>query len=127
MPSQQRQESSKSPERHPPAQGRSRSDQQHQRPPQEPRRKRGDQRSSAWGAGLDRAWCTSALTLLPESFPVASVAGAATIAPTVVDRREQMILLCNHSHSGEHTWPAVSTLIQGGDTPRETDDAEEMS
>lgn len=127
MPSQQRQESSKSPDRHPQAQGKPRAEHQHQRPPQESRRKRGEQRASAWGDGIDRAWCTSALTLLPESFPVESVTGVATIAPTVVDRREQMILLCNFSHSGEHTWPAVATHIQGGESPLEVEASGEES
>ena len=116
MPSQRRQESNKSAEQQPPAQGKSRSEQQHQRPPQESRRRRGDQRASSWGDGIDRAWCTRALHLLPETFPAESHAGAATIPPTVVDRRDQMILLCNYSHSGEHEWPAVIGLIQGGET-----------
>lgn len=126
MPPQQRQESNKSQERYPPAQGRPRSDHQHQRPPQEPRRKRGDRGASSWGDGIDRAWCTRALAFLPESFPVESHPGAATISPSVVDRREQMILLCNYSHSGEHAWPAVSTFLRAGDALPEADEAEEV-
>ena len=124
MPSQQRQDGSKSQERHPPAQGKARSDQQHQRPPQESRRKRGEQRSSSWGDGIDRAWCARALILPPETFPVESHAGAATIAPTIVDQREEMILVCNFSHSGKHEWPALMTLLRGGDTPPEADSQE---
>ncbi len=115
MPSQQRQEGSKSQERQSPAQGKPRPEQPHQRPPQESRRKRGDHRATSWGDGIDRAWCMKALTLLPQTFPAESHAGAATIPPTIVDRREEMILLCNYSHSGEHEWPAVITLLRGGD------------
>lgn len=124
MPSQQRQEGSKPQERHSPPQGKPRQDQQHQRPPQESRRKRGDHRASSWGDDIDRAWCARALIFLPETFPVESHAGVATIAPTIVDRRERMILLCNHSHSGEHQWPALLSLLRGGDTPPEADNLE---
>jgi hypothetical protein len=123
VPSQQRQEGSRAREQ-PPAQGKPRTDLQHQRPPQEPRRKRGEQRPSSWGDGIDRAWCTKALAFLPETFPAESHAGVAIIPPTVVDRREQMILICNYSHSGEHEWPAVITLLRGGDTPPEANDPE---
>ena len=121
MPQQQRQETSKSQERPSLPQGRPRSEHQHQRPPQESRRKRGDQRNATWGDGVDRAWCTRALAFLPDTFPVESHSGAATIAPSVVDRREQMILLCNFSHSGEHTWPAIATHLRAGDAPPEAD------
>jgi hypothetical protein len=124
VPQQQRQENNKSQERHPPAQGRPRPDHQHHRTPQESRRKRGDQRASSWGDGVDRAWCTRALTFLPETFPAESHTGAATIAPRVVDRREQMILLCNYSHSGEHQWPPLNILLRGGDALPEPDGAE---
>lgn len=124
VPSQQRQENSTPQERPPAAQGKVRSEQQHQRAPQEPRRKRGEQRASTWGDGIDRAWCAKSLALLPETFPVESHAGAATIAPKVVDRREQTVLLCNFSHSGDHEWPAVMALLQGGDGPPEDDSRE---
>jgi hypothetical protein len=124
VPSPRRQDSNKSQDQQSQAQGKQRSDQQQQRSPQEPRRKRGEQRAVAWGDGIDRAWCTRALHLLPETFPAESHAGAATIPPTIVDRRDEMILLCNFSHSGEHRWPAVIGLIQGGDTPVEIDVAE---
>ena len=123
MPPQQRPESGKSQERHPPAPGKPRPEQQHQRPQQESRRKRGDQRANSWGDGVDRAWCTRALTFLPETFPAESHAGAATIAPMVVDRRDQMILLCNYSHSGDHEWPAVISLIRASDSPEDLEDA----
>ncbi|MCA9876499.1 MAG: hypothetical protein KC442_01910 [Thermomicrobiales bacterium] len=120
MPNQPRQDGGKPPEPRPPAQGKSRPgqqspQQQHQRPP-EPRRKRGEPRRVAWADGVDRAWCTRALTFLPESFPVESHAGAATIPPTVVDRREQMVLLCDFSHGGDHAWPAISVLIEAGES-----------
>lgn len=121
MPQQQRQEGSKSQERHPPAQSRPRPEHQHHRPPQESRRKRGDQRNASWGDGVDRAWCARALAFLPETFPVESHSGAATIAPAIVDRREHMVLLCNFSHSGEHTWPAIATHLRASDTSPEPD------
>jgi len=115
--SQQRQEISTSQERPPAAQGKPRSEQHHQRPPQEPRRKRGEQRASSWGDGIDRAWCAKSLAILPETFPVESHSGVATIAPRVVDRRDQAVLLCNFSHSGDHEWPAVMALLEGGESP----------
>ena len=73
---------------------------------------------------MDRAWCAKALILQPETFPVESHAGVATIAPAIVDRREEMILLCNHSHSGDHEWPALMALLRGGDTPPEAESPE---
>ena len=91
MPPQQRQENSTPQERPPATQGKGRSEQQQQRAPQEPRRKRGEQRASTWGDGIDRAWCAKSLASLPETFPVESHAGAATIPPKVVDRREQTV------------------------------------
>lgn len=127
MPSQQRQESSKSQERPTPAQGKPRSDQQHQRPPQESRRKRGDRGPNSWADDLDRAWCTRALTVLPDTFPVESHTGAATISPAIVERRGRMILLCNFSHSGEHSWPALSTLLSASDAPPKPEHAGEKS
>jgi hypothetical protein len=124
VPSQQRQEASKSQDRRPSALGKPRPEQQHQRPPQESRRKRGEHRASSWGDDIDRAWCTKALAFLPETFPAESHAGAATIPPTIVERRDQMVLLCNYSHSGEHEWPALNALLRGGDTPPDADTAE---
>lgn len=124
MPPQQRIEGSKSQERHATTQGRPRPDQQPQRPPQESRRKRGDHRSHTWGDGIDRAWCTKALSFLPETFAVESHGGAATIAPAIVDRQEQMILLCNFSHSGAHEWPALMSIVQAGDAPIDAGESE---
>jgi hypothetical protein len=120
VPSQQRQENGTTQERPSSSQGKSRSEQQQQRSSQESRRKRGDHRSAAWGDGIDRAWCTRALTYLPDTFPVESHSGAATIAPRIVDRRDQMALLCNFSHTGDHEWPELMTLIQASDEPAPT-------
>ena len=76
------------------------------RPPQDNRRKRAnEQRYSGWGDGIERAWCARAQQFLPETFPVASHAGAATIFATVVARRPDRFLLCNFSHHGPHLWP----------------------
>lgn len=124
-PAPSRQDQSKQGERRQPAPQRPRQEPGHprqrqdqapqHRPPQEPRRKRGEHRATSWGDGIDRAWCTRALHPLPETFPVQSQPGAATIAPVIVDRREQMALLCDFSHSGDHAWPEVMFVISGGE------------
>lgn len=76
------------------------------RPPQDTRRKRGnDQRYASWGDGIERVYCALAEHFLPESFPVASHAGAATIPATIVAQRPDGILLCTFSHYGPHVWP----------------------
>lgn len=76
------------------------------RPPQDTRRKRGnEQRYAGWGDGIERAYCARAEQFLPESFPVASHAGAATIPTTIVARSPDRILLCTFSHQGPHVWP----------------------
>ena len=76
------------------------------RPSPDTRRKRGnDQRYAGWGDGIERAYCARAEQFLPESFPVASHAGAATMPATIVARRSDGILLCTFSHDGPHVWP----------------------
>jgi hypothetical protein len=42
---------------------------------------------------------------LPTTFPVASHGGLATIAPAVVARRPDALLLCTFTHCGAHVWP----------------------
>ena len=39
------------------------------------------------------------------SFPVESHGGAATIAPAIVARRTDAVLLCTFTHHGPHEWP----------------------
>ena len=76
------------------------------RPPGEGRRKRpAENRYASWGDGINRAICARAEHGLPSAFPVASHAGLATIAPAVVARRPDTLLLCNFSHCGTHEWP----------------------
>ena len=76
------------------------------RPPQDNRRKRAiEQRYAGWGDGLERYYCACATQFLPQVFPVASHAGAATIPATVVARRHDSLLLCTFSHHGSHVWP----------------------
>ncbi len=76
------------------------------RPPQDTRRKRGnEQRFAGWGDGMERVFCARAEQFLPETFPVASHAGAATIAAAIVARRPDSLLLCTFSHQGPHVWP----------------------
>ncbi len=76
------------------------------RPPQDTRRKRGnEQRFAGWGDGMERVFCAHAEQFLPETFPVASHAGAATIAAAIVARRPDGLLLCTFSHQGPHVWP----------------------
>ncbi len=84
------------------------------RSPQDTRRKRGnDQRYAGWGDGLERVYCARAEHLLPETFPVASHAGAATIPATIVARRPTGLLLCTFSHHGPHTWPDGELVDNG--------------
>jgi hypothetical protein len=76
------------------------------RSPQDTRRKRGnEQRYAGWGDGIERVYCAHAEQVLPETFPVASHAGAATIPATIVARRPHVLLLCTFSHHGPHVWP----------------------
>jgi len=76
------------------------------RPSQDNRRKRtNEQRYLGWGDGIERVFCACAEQFLPETFPVASHAGAATISATVVARRPDALLLCTFSHHGPHSWP----------------------
>jgi hypothetical protein len=76
------------------------------RPPQDTRRKRGnEQRYAGWGDGIEHMSCARAKHALPEIFPVASHAGAATIPATIVARRPDGLLLCTFSHHGPHLWP----------------------
>jgi hypothetical protein len=76
------------------------------RPAQDTRRKRGnDQRYAGWGDGIERVYCARAAHFLPEGFPVASHAGAATIPVTIVARLADRLLLCTFSHPGRHVWP----------------------
>jgi hypothetical protein len=76
------------------------------RPPQDTRRKRAnEQRYAGWGDGIERVVCARAEQYLPETFPVASHAGAATMPATIVARRPDALLLCTFSHHGPHSWP----------------------
>ena len=76
------------------------------RPAPEGRRKRPpESRYAGWGDGLDRDFCALATHALPTTFPVASHGGVATIAPAVVARRPDALLLCTFTHCGAHVWP----------------------
>jgi hypothetical protein len=84
------------------------------RPPQDTRRKRGhEQRYAGWGDGIERAYCVHAAHALPQIFPVASHAGAATVAATIVARRPDALLLCTFSHFGPHVWPDDELVDDG--------------
>lgn len=84
------------------------------RSPQDTRRKRGNgQRYASWGDGIERMYCAGAEHALPEIFPVASHAGAATIPATVVARRPDGLLLCTFSHDGPHLWPDGELVDDG--------------
>ncbi len=84
------------------------------RPPQDTRRKRAnEQRYAGWGDGIERVFCIRAEQLLPETFPVASHAGAATIPATIVARRPDALLLCTFSHHGPHSWPDGELVADG--------------
>jgi hypothetical protein len=88
------------------------------RPPQDTRRKRGnDQRYAGWGDGIERVYCAHAAHFLPECFPVASHAGATTIAAAIVARRADRLLLCTFSHHGPHSWPDGELVDDGPAMP----------
>ena len=88
------------------------------RPPQDTRRKRAnEQRYAGWGDEIERAYCARAQQFLPEVFPVASHAGAATIPASIVARRASALLLCTFSHYGPHIWPD-GELVDDGSTTR---------
>ena len=91
------------------------------RPPQDTRRKRGnEQRYAGWGDGIERVYCARAEQFLPEAFPVASHAGAATIPATIVARRPDGLLLCTFSHHGPHVWPDGELVDDGPAMPSAT-------
>jgi hypothetical protein len=88
------------------------------RPPQDTRRKRGsEQRYAGWGDEIERVYCGRAEHLLPENFPVASHAGAATIPATIVAKRPDGVLLCTFSHHGPHVWPDGELVGDGPTMP----------
>ena len=86
------------------------------RSPQDTRRKPGnEQRYAGWGDGTERVYCARAEQFLPETFPVASHAGAATIPATIVAQRPGGVLLCTFSHHGPHAWPNDELAEDGAD------------
>ena len=94
------------------------------RPPQDTRRKRGnEQRYAGWGDGIERVYCARAEQFLPESFPVASHAGVATIPGTIVAQRPDRFLLCTFSHHGPHVWPDGELVGDGPAMPSATSEA----
>jgi hypothetical protein len=89
--------------------------------PQDTRRKRGNhQRYVGWGDEIERVYCARAAHFLPESFPVASHAGAATVAAAIVARRADRLLLCTFSHHGPHSWPDGELVGDGPAMPSGT-------
>ncbi len=89
--------------------------------PQDTRRKRGnEQRYAGWGDGIERVYCAHAAHFLPESFPVASHAGAATSPATIVAQRPDLLLLCTFSHHGPHVWPDGELVGDGPAVPSAT-------
>jgi hypothetical protein len=62
---------------------------------------------------MERVYCARAEQFLPETFPVASHAGATTIPATIVGRRPGGVLLCTFSHHGPHAWPD-GELVEDG-------------
>jgi hypothetical protein len=91
---------------------------------QDHRRKRAnEERYAGWGDGIDRAYCARAQQSLPETFPVASHPGAATIPATIVARRSESFLLCTFSHHGPHLWPDGEVVDDGPDVVLATEEA----
>ena len=96
------------------------------RPPQDNRRKRAnEQRYAGWGDGSERVFCARSKQLLPEAFPVASHAGAATVSATIVGRRPDGLLLCTFSHYGPHLWPDGELVDDGPTIARATGETAE--
>ena len=96
------------------------------RPPQDNRRKRSnEQRYAGWGDGVERVFCARAEQFLPETFPVASHGGSATIPATVVARRPDALLLCTFSHHGPHSWPDGEFVDDGPAMIAATDEVAE--
>jgi hypothetical protein len=88
-------------------------------------RRSSEQRFAGWGDGIERAFCVRAAHGLPATFPVASRAGAATIAATVVARRPQAILLCTFGHCDAHVWPDGEVVAEtAGNGERQRDAVE---
>jgi len=58
-----------------------------------------------FGDGVERAFCLSMCHVPPPAFPVQHRTGVAALAPTVVARRPDAILLCDCEHEGPHSWP----------------------
>jgi hypothetical protein len=69
---------------------------------------------------MERVYCARAEQFLPERFPVASHAGAATIPATIVAQRPDGILLCTFSHHGPHVWPDGELVGDGLAMPAAT-------
>lgn len=76
------------------------------RAPQESRKRRpAEQRFAGWGDNLERVLCVSVIHALPTGFPPEQHGNLATIPRSVVARRPDALLLCNHAHCGPHIWP----------------------
>ena len=69
---------------------------------------------------MERVSCARAAQFLPETFPVTSHSGAATIAATIVARRPDGLLLCTFSHHGAHVWPDGELVADGPAMPPAT-------
>jgi hypothetical protein len=77
------------------------------------RKSSGERRSAAgFGDSVERAFCLFIRHRPPPSFPVQSRGGVATIAPVVVARRPDAILLCDLEHDGDHSWPDGDTVLE---------------
>ncbi len=56
-------------------------------------------------------YCASFHLVLPESFPVTTHAGIATLRVTEVGERNGSVLLCDGGHSGAHHWPDGEAVV----------------
>ena len=69
---------------------------------------------------MERVYCARAEQFLPQVFPVASHAGAATIPATIVARHPDGLLLCTFNHHGSHVWPDGELADEGSAMPSAT-------
>lgn len=60
---------------------------------------------AGWGDGIERCVCTAFFSRIPPSYPVQHRTGIATMAPVIVDRAADRVLLCDGQHEGPHVWP----------------------
>ena len=60
---------------------------------------------STWADGKERDLCEHAVATLPERVPIAGRTGLAVARWSIVDTRDDRVLICNRLHDGDCAWP----------------------